>query len=946
MNRSSAREIVGKVADPINSWHDSFSCAHIKPLIICRGPVRKESIDAFAALGIRKCGMLLSDKDSLIQDRVRAAELRGTPAWLMVHPVSDYSGATAEERAERIQEIIHICRTHDYDSVFAGYGFMAEDISLVSALESAGLRFIGPNSRVVYAAGFKDEAKRIARQENISVTPGVDQLAALTLLHAYSDKAALRKLASKHQLKHDNQLWNENQTLLDVAEALLAAGREHGVELISIDDLCAQARVQVKQLFSHEPKSPLRLKAVGGGGGKGQRILNAPVSFQGDSAKQLNAALEPVEAAVRDVLSEAKATGTRDNRNILIERNIQNTRHQEIQMIGNGDWVLTMGGRDCSLQMHEQKLLELSVTDESLAATIQQADAAGDKHLAKRLNIEREILKRMEAEATRFAQAVGLNSLSTFECIVDADAHYFMEVNTRIQVEHRVSELCYSLRFHNPDNQDDYFDVSTLLETMVLLATHGKRLPKPERIPAQGASVEARLNATNDALLPHAGGVIKYWSAPSKNEMRDDQGICQLNPDTGAFMPYRLAGAYDSNIALLLSVGENRSDSLINMAEVLRTMVLRGDDLETNLEFHRGMLHWLLGEHAEARPSTAFVKCYLSQVSQLRAHALNVDLNLLWRNLCARLQENMPEELARVLVKKTTLLKRPVAALLDKPHLLSGWLSHYRSCYSIKGSKHGLSGNSWHLLSEMYRYLGWTERDDKTGESIWHADMLLLEEGNAFYKMLAKKLGVTREDDLMQTLQQSSAPTKISSKLWREICEAHWGFQCGNEILAIPAILAKDADFYALNIDKDLNEHIPDSLRDPKQQAQAQSLLAPPPTHHPDEIIAPSGGMFYRRELPDLPPLISEGQTFKAGDPLCVIEVMKMFNKVRAPFAGTLEKSLVEKDGAIIKKGEVLFKVRPKDKPMHVDKDAVSKTRNRYTNNMLDKISIHSMLSS
>src|SRR5262249_18365103 len=170
-------------------------------------------------------------------------------------------------------------------------------------------------------------------------------------------------------------------------------------------------------------------------------------------------------------------------------------------------------------------------------------------------------LQRMEAEAERFGTAVKLDSASTFECIVDGERHYFMEVNTRIQVEHRVSELCYALRFTNPDDANDAFDVYSLVEASARIANDKHRLRKPARSRREGAAIEARLNATDRALTPAAGGVIMSWSDPIETEIRDDQGICIKNPDTGLFMRYRLAGAYDSNVALLLATGQHRADS-------------------------------------------------------------------------------------------------------------------------------------------------------------------------------------------------------------------------------------------------------------------------------------------------------------------------------------------------------------------------------------------------
>src|SRR5512141_1090528 len=238
--------------------------------------------------------------------------------------------------------------------------------------------------------------------------------------------------------------------------------------------------------------------------------------------------------------------------------------------------------------MHEQKLLEISVTQEGLAAAIAKAEKAGKGDEAAALKTDLDILKRMEDDAARFGAAVGLDSASTFECIVDRDRYYFMEVNTRIQVEHRVTELCYSLKFTNPADAKDSFVVESLVEAMALIARHKARLPKPTRVPRFGAAAEARLNATDDSLSPHAGGLIRYWSKPIEGEIRDDQGISLPNPDTGMFMRYSVAGAYDSNIALLLTTGEDRLDSYLQLSKVLTKTSLRGINLATNLQFHYG----------------------------------------------------------------------------------------------------------------------------------------------------------------------------------------------------------------------------------------------------------------------------------------------------------------------------------------------------------------------
>src|SRR6185295_5890190 len=155
------------------AWVRSFACDDMRVLIVCRGPVRKEAIEVFREMGMTDVGMLLSERDSIVFARALSPEVRIMDPH-HVHPVPDYSGATKDEREERIRQIIEICRTHGYDYVFAGYGFMAEDAHFVRSLEEAGLRFIGPGSYPQSAAGAKDEAKRTAIANQVSVTPGIN----------------------------------------------------------------------------------------------------------------------------------------------------------------------------------------------------------------------------------------------------------------------------------------------------------------------------------------------------------------------------------------------------------------------------------------------------------------------------------------------------------------------------------------------------------------------------------------------------------------------------------------------------------------------------------------------------------------------------------------------------------------------------------------------------
>ncbi|HLP66956.1 MAG TPA: biotin carboxylase N-terminal domain-containing protein, partial [Rhizobium sp.] len=364
-----------------SEWVRSFACEDLKPLIVCRGPIRKEAMDVFEEMGISHYGILLSEKDSIVYANALAPELRQLTDSTRVHRVPDYTGASKEERVERIGQIIQIAKDNNYDSIFAGYGFMAEDEEFVAAIENAGLTFIGPNSRTQADAGKKDEAKRTALAVGVSVTPGINNVTARTLVKKHGTREKLVGLVKLHGLKVDSKVLNDKKlSIEDLADEILYASYEKGIDLYTIEELSAQVQVEVENMFREYPGSRIRLKAIGGGGGKGQRILGASLlTLKKATDKQIKEAASEAPTLVREVLNEVKANGVGDNKNVLIELNIEQTRHNEIQLLGNGEWCIALGGRDCSLQMHEQKLLEVSVTQEGLLAAIEEAKAAGKK---------------------------------------------------------------------------------------------------------------------------------------------------------------------------------------------------------------------------------------------------------------------------------------------------------------------------------------------------------------------------------------------------------------------------------------------------------------------------------------------------------------------------------------------------------------------------------------
>ena len=647
---------------------------------------------------------------------------------------------------------------------------------------------------------------------------------------------------------------------------------------------------------------------------------------------------------VREVLAEVKCLGVGDNKNVVAELNIEETSHQEIQVVGNGEWCLTMGGRDCSLQMHEQKLLEVSVIEEELLEQLAELSADSPQH--KRLMSSLQTLRKMESEATRFGLAVGLDSVSTFECIVSGDEHYFMEMNTRIQVEHRVTELCYALRFTNPDNENDYFDVNSLVELMVLIACHKSRLPKPTRILRNTASVEARINATNDALKPHAGGVILDWSSPLEGEVRDDQGISSHNPDTGAFMRYHLAGAYDSNIALLLTVGSERRTSYQRMAEVFRLTKLEGDQLCTNLHFHYGLIHWFLARDVYGQVNTKFVAQYLSAVGALAEESNRLDIHHLWRDLEKRERDRLtsigaPSHLAKSAFEaRFTLVTRPINFLLKSPHLFAGWLSLQRQFITVDhcGRCTWLK-NPLLVLSSLYHFLNLEYRQGRPAlQQIWDHDHKLLQTGIEFYTSLNKYLEPITWPELCTRLSLKESPSGMTDDLWLACQQAHHGHQLGIDLLLVLEAVGQRSDYSNLTMNEYGDLTVPERFKIAQTQDQYTQYLAPPPVAKAGELVAVSGGMFYPREAPDQPKLVEVGEHFEEGQALYIIEVMKMFNKVYAPFSGTVTEVLLEGEGVIIKKGQPLFKVKPDYEAEEVDEYALKIEQAQYSQDRLREI--------
>ena len=273
---------------------------------------------------------------------------------------------------------------------------------------------------------------------------------------------------------------------------------------------------------------PLRLKAAAGGGGRGMRVVRA---------------MDELEEAYQMARREARTAFTSDA--VYMEHSIEAARHIEIQVLGDQHGHLVhLGERECSIQRRNQKLLEESpspVVDASLRQRLGESALAG-------------------------AAAVGYYSAGTIEFLVDADHNfYFMEMNTRIQVEHPVTEMVTGIN---------------LVEEQIRIAAGEALRLSQEDIQLTGHAIECRINAEDPAhnFIP-SSGIIEVLHLPGGPGVRIDSHIYQ---------GYEIPPYYDSLLAKIIAYGPNRQGALARMRRVLGECTIEG--VATTIPFHQTLL--------------------------------------------------------------------------------------------------------------------------------------------------------------------------------------------------------------------------------------------------------------------------------------------------------------------------------------------------------------------
>src|SRR5262245_11356782 len=352
-----------------------------------------------------------------------------------------------------IDKIVEAARATRAEAVHPGYGFLSEREAFPTALERAGIVFIGPNAKAIAAMGDKIESKKAAARAKVSTVPGY---------------------------------------------------------MGEIDDVKHAIKI------AEEIGYPVMMKASAGGGGKGMRI-----AF---NRKEL-------EEGYPLAKSEAKASFGDDR--MFIEKFIVNPRHIEIQLIGDKHGnVVYLAERECSIQRRNQKVVEEAPSP----------------------LLDEKTRRAMGEQAVALAKAVDYQSAGTVEFIVDRDKNfYFLEMNTRLQVEHPVTELVTGL---------------DLVELMIRIAV-GEKLPfGQEAVTQTGWAIEARVYAEDPlrSFLPSIGRLVRYQ--PPEGE--------GLRIDTGVYEGAEISLFYDPMIAKLCAYGTDRAEATGRLGRALDAFYISG----------------------------------------------------------------------------------------------------------------------------------------------------------------------------------------------------------------------------------------------------------------------------------------------------------------------------------------------------------------------------------
>ena len=360
--------------------------------------------------------------------------------------------------------IISAAEVTDAEAIHPGYGFLSENADFAERVEKSGFTFIGPTPESIRTMGDKVSAKQAMIKAGVPCVPGSEG-------ELPDDPAQIRRIAK-------------------------AVGY------------------------------PVIIKAAGGGGGRGMRVVHNEAAL-----------IHAVQT------TKAEAGAAFGNPAVYMEKFLQNPRHIEIQILAdNYKNAIYLGERDCSMQRRHQKVIE-------------EAPAPG---------IARKLIERIGERCVAACKKMGYRGAGTFEFLYENGEFYFIEMNTRVQVEHPVTEFITGI---------------DIVKTQIMTAA-GQKLPYTQRqVVIKGHAMECRVNAEDPFKFTPSPGRITMWHPPGGPGVRVDSHI---------YSNYFVPPHYDSMIGKIIVYGDNREHALARMRTALGETVVEG--IQTNIALHRELM--------------------------------------------------------------------------------------------------------------------------------------------------------------------------------------------------------------------------------------------------------------------------------------------------------------------------------------------------------------------
>ncbi|TWX69301.1 acetyl-CoA carboxylase biotin carboxylase subunit [Colwellia sp. C1TZA3] len=364
-----------------------------------------------------------------------------------------------------IPAIITAAEVTDAVAIHPGYGFLAENADFAEQVEKSGFAFIGPKAESIRLMGDKVSAIKAMKAAGVPCVPGSD-----------------------------------GPLTADV-EANLAHGRRIGY--------------------------PVIIKASGGGGGRGMRVVRREEDL-----------IEFIQ------LTKAEARATFNNDVVYMEKFLENPRHVEIQIMADGQGAaIHLGERDCSMQRRHQKVVE-------------EAPAPG---------ISAEVRAKIGERCCNACIEINYRGAGTFEFLYENGEFYFIEMNTRIQVEHPVTEMVTGV---------------DLIKEQLRVAAGQPLSYTQDDIKISGHSIECRINAEDPRTFVPSPGKITRFHSPGGLGVRWDSHI---------YADYSVPPNYDSMIGKLITWGDSREVAMARMRNALRELII--DGIKTNIALHQDILN-------------------------------------------------------------------------------------------------------------------------------------------------------------------------------------------------------------------------------------------------------------------------------------------------------------------------------------------------------------------